>query len=227
MKILHLPRANTGSVLPSVVDSVQTSTSFVLVSFLKTSNAAYVILTLFSGWDDKSTLSLVVLVLHLAPLNQLEPLALGIGDRLLHQDRPTLVPGRKDRALPVARPVGDTQAPARLPVEGQARGVLEVFDNLDLVTHNAEITLDGRVHSEPVFNISVDAVGLDLSVAAIVARDDAELQLLEVLIAGDASNEIVADELLGDEGPEVGALEQEGVVLTDRGLGDAGIATDL
>lgn len=164
--------------------------------------------------------SFFFLVPHgLVRLDQLEPLACSIGDLILQQDRPALVPGRKHLALSM-RPMHNAQAPSRLLVQVQNRSLLIVLDNLHLIPNHAEVPLYGRVDAEAIVNILVYAVGLDLGAASIVARDDAQLQLLEVFVLRDASDEIVVGELLGDNGLEVGALEQEGVVLVDRGLGD-------
>lgn len=105
----------------------------------------------------------------LVGLHDLEPLASSVGDRLLQGDGLALLLGRKDDASAVILHVGDAQTPAGLLVQIQARSLLKRLDNLDFVVHNAEVALGGRVHSELVFDILVDASGLDRAAAAIVA----------------------------------------------------------
>lgn len=122
--------------------------------------------------------------------------------------------------------MGNAQAPTCFLVEVQARGALKVGHNPELLVLNTKVALDGANDSKPIFNILVDALGLDHGAAAIVARDNAKLELLKVLVAVlEPTDEQVALEVFGQEAIEVPAFELERVVLADVDLGDALVVT--
>lgn len=121
--------------------------------------------------------------------------------------------------------VADTDSRARRDqLQVQSRGVVEVGDNLDHVAGHTEVTLFGSLHLKSIFDVFVDTVCFVGRVAFAVGRDNTELELLEVLVAADATNQDIVIELLGDHAVEVPALELEGFVLLHVAAGEALVA---
>lgn len=80
------------------------------------------------------------------------------------------------------------------------------------------------MHAEAIFDVLADAVSWEGRRAFPVSRDNAELELLEVLVALDTSNQQVVGKLSGNEALQRVALELEKLILLDVGLGDAFVA---
>lgn len=102
---------------------------------------------------------------------------------------------------------------------------MEIFNNADDASVNVEVALNGTVDSESILNILADAVGWERGVALQVGRDNAELNLLEVLVASETSNKQIVGKLPGNEALQREALEFKSLILLDESLGNASVGS--
>jgi len=133
--------------------------------------------------------------------------------------------GGKNRSRVILVDVGNAETPAGLLVQVQAGGSMEIFNNADDASVNVEVALNGTVDSESILNILADAVGWERGVALPVGRDNAELKLLEVLVASETSNKQIVRELPGNEALQREALEFKGLILLDESLGNTSVGS--
>src|SRR5690554_1228674 len=144
----------------------------------------------------------------------------------LQRHRLSTTIGRKHNARSIVLKVCNSQSPSLLLVQVQARGMSEIFHNLNLAIDDLEVSFDGFLHLEAVLDVLVDAVCWHISVASVITRDNAHLQLLETTVAVDTADDHVLVGKLGDQTIELRALEVEGMVLFDGRLGDTIVLLD-
>lgn len=92
---------------------------------------------------------------------------------------------------------GNTKAPICVRIQDQADGLLTVRDDANESISDAEISLLRSMHTIAILEVLVDAIGWVRVVAPGVSRDNAELELLGVLVAVDAYHEHIIFEFLG------------------------------
>lgn len=161
-------------------------------------------------------------------LNDLEPLAHRIRLGSLRRDWSASLARRQDNALAILPAARDAQWPVGLLLEqAQLRRLLKLPHNLNLAVDNSQVPLERGHDAEAVVAVLADALGRDQGAARGIVGDDAELELLQVLVAIDAAHDQGAVDLLGDNAAEERALEQERVVLANRDPGDTLVVEDF
>lgn len=153
--------------------------------------------------------------------NEIEPLLVIVELGFRQNNRPTECGGLENRSGAIWIRVDNTQTMVFVHVQGQARTLLKVWDNLELLVVDLEVSYDWAIHAKSIFNVFVDTVRWDIGRAFCVSGDNAELELLEVLVsARKTTNEQVTVDVLGQEGLEVVVPELERVVLPNVRLED-------
>jgi len=98
-----------------------------------------------------------------------------------------------------------------------------MVDNSDLISLHAQVALLRAIDFEAILHILVDAAGGERGVALAVSRNDAHLELLEVLVVLDAADKDVVLALLRHHAAKIRALELEGLILLDVNARDAAV----
>ncbi|KAK3820337.1 MAG: hypothetical protein J3Q66DRAFT_336872 [Benniella sp.] len=155
-------------------------------------------------------------------LKNLEPLSRVIPERLFYGNAMSTSMGREHNLRFIALGMNDLKSSVLcLSAKTQARSIIEIIHNLDVVLSNLEITSQGSVDAEAVLLIVQDALGGNEWVTLISARDNAELQSLKVLVVTDTPDQHPAVKLSRDETFKVNAFEIERMVLLQSCARDA------
>lgn len=133
----------------------------------------------------------------------------------------------RDRALLVL--LGNAETTVIVPQQIQSSGILKFRDDANKAVLDAEVSLLGAVNAVAILDILVDAVGWEFGVALVVTGDNAELELLQVLVEGVSSHDHIVARQIGHEAIEIVAVKLECLVLLDGDMGDAlvGFGCDL
>lgn len=162
-------------------------------------------------------------LVYLVGWQEIEPLITVVHLGTFQDDGGAGLSGSKNRSNAIAVEVGNAETPAGLLVQVQAGGSMEIFDDADDVSVNVEVAFKRTVDSESIFDILADTVSWESGVALPVGRDNAELKLLEVLVASETSNKQIVGELPGNEALQCEAFKLKGLILLDESLGNASV----
>lgn len=91
--------------------------------------------------------------------------------------------GLQDRSGAVRALMVNAQTPVFSPEKAQTGGILKVWDNSELFVLDLEISLYRAIDAEAIFDALVDTIRWDSSTALFIGGDNAELELLEVLVS--------------------------------------------